>query len=351
MTVLQSNDKYYEFDPSTSPIREDAWGKYYQGRFKTAFATKDVLIYKFGTKYHCPEYLLRRLNVESHFYISHPNIIPTIDFVAVRDDAQSDAYQLYFVEEYFYGVTLSNFLQGQICDSEGHDLRQIKELYSLYRRDSVMFARKIIHDILQGLDFLHGSGLYIRCFDPEWIFITAGGDVKITAKHCHFCEIVACNRHYLRIMGSFIGCLSGQYLSPEFIQYEDSMKIDYRSDIYSVGILLFRLLTGHCPYRGQNTEVLYQHINGKMPLHEIKDKQLRKIIKKATEKNPVKRYQSAKEFVKVLEDYENVHISWHKKVYSFFSISNIKAILTDTFFSILLFILFCSKYFAQIQYE
>ena len=351
MTVLQSNDKYYEFDPSTSSIREDVWGKYYQGKCKTASATKDVLIYKFGTKYHRFEYLLRRLNVKSHFCISHPNIIPIIDFVAVRDDSQSDDFQLYFIEEDFIGVTLADFLQGKICDSEGHDVRQIKELYSLYRRDSVAFARKIVHDILQGLDFLHGSGLYIRCFDPEWIFITAGGDAKITAKHCHFCEIVACNRHHLRIMDSFIGCLSGQYLSPEFIQYEDPMKIDYRSDIYSVGILLFRLLTGHCPYRGQNTEVLYQHVNGKIPLHEIKDKPLRRIVKKATEKNPVKRYQSAKEFVVVLEDYENVHISWHKKVYSFFSISNIKVILTDSFLSILLFILFCSKYFAQIQYE
>ena len=123
-------------------------------------------------------------------------------------------------------------------------------------------------------------------------------------------------------------------------------KIDNRSDIYSVGILFFHLLTGYIPHKGHNVEIMSQHLNEKIPLYEIENKQMRKIVKKATKKDPSKRFQSAIEFINAIDNMDE-DIPWYKKLCSFFGFFRKKKKFSCAFMSILVTFFFCSKCDAQ----
>lgn len=343
MVRLQSeNGKYYEYDPSNSLIDEDAWGKFYRGVCRNALESREVRIYELNVYFHLPEYMLRRLRVESHLCYSHPNIIPVIDFVVNIDEHQANDCQLFFIEEYISGIYLSNFLDGKIKDSND---KASKELYSMFQSDRTTFARKVTKDILQGLDYFHERGLCIRCIEPDGIIITNDGVAKIPIKNCFMYDIL----YYLHSDGitsaglmTLIRHLPAIYLSPEMILCYERIKIDNRSDIYSVGILFFHILTGHIPYKGQDLEIMSKHLNGKMPLYEIDDKQMRKMIKKATEKDPAKRFQSALEFIHAIDKMDE-DIPWYKKLCSFIDFFRKKKRLACVFVSILVAFFFCSK--------
>ena len=345
MKILHSgNGNCYEFDPNISLVREDVWGKHYRGKCNTTSANKNVLIYELNTKHHCSDYFLRRLNVESHFCIKHPNIIPVIDFVAVRDDWRSHEYKLYFIEEEIFGVTLSNFLQGRLCDSERNEMNPIGDLYSFYLQDRAKFAHKVIIDILQGLYFLEGRSLCVRFLEPGNIIITNDCKVKIQLKNSYISEILLGHRHHYRMTGMFVGTLPISYCSPEIICEASIELIDNRSDIYSLGIIFFYLLTGHVPFQGTPYDVMSQHVHAKILLNEIDNKRLREVIKKATEKNPAKRFQSAIQFLYALDERINGHIPWYKKIISSYIKKNR---LTCLLLSVLCTVFFCPKSNAQ----
>ena len=331
MVRLQSeNGKDYEYDPSNSLIDEDAWGKFYRGVCRNALESREVRIYELNVYFHLPEYMLRRLRVESHLCYSHPNIIPVIDFVVNIDEHQANDCQLFFIEEYISGIYLSNFLDGKINVSK---YIVINELCSIFQCDRVKFAKKVTKGILQGLDFLHGRAICLRYVDPESILITNDGVAKIPIMNCFIYDIL-CYIHSDGIISAglmtLIRHLPASYLPPEMILCCERNIIDNRSDIYSVGILFFHMLTGHIPYKGQDIEIMSKHLNGKMPLYEIEDKQMRKIIKKATEKDPAKRFQSALEFIHAIDKMDE-DIPWYKKLCSFFNCLWIMDRLTHLF--------------------
>lgn len=346
MVRLQSQrGNYYEFDPRISLIEEDAFGKYYRGVFRNASGSKEVRIYEVIANSYLPEYMLRRLRRESQICYSHPNIIPVIDFVVNFDEHQANDCRLFFIEEYISGISLSNLLDGQINASE----EKHKELYSLFQNDRTTFARKVTKDILHGLDFFHEHGIYIKYIETDSIIITDEGIVKIPIKDFFMYDILC----YIHSDGmastgliTLISSLPVSYLSPEIISKYERSKIDNRSDIYSVGILFYHLLTGHIPYKGNDVEIMSQHLNGKMPLHEIEEKQMRKIIKKATEKDPHKRFQSAIEFINAIDKIDE-DVVWYKKLYSFFGFFRKKKRFACIFISILVVFLFCTKSYAQ----
>ncbi len=304
----------YEYDPATSLINEDGWGKYYRGICSNASVSRDVRIYEINTKHRLPEPTLQHLNALSNFIYSHPNIIPIIDFVVASDEIQASDCQLFLIEEYVSGISLSNFLNGKIHASKDD---AINEFFSMFQRDRVTFAKKIVKEVLQGIGFLHERALCLRYVDPENIVITKDGNVRIVMRNCYLHKILlAYDDRTTSGMGNLIHLFSPHlfpicYCSPEIILMFDFSDIDYRSDIYSVGILFFHMLTGYVSYKGQDMEIMSQHLNGKIPLCEIEDKQLRRIVKKATEKDRTKRYQSALEFLYEIDNSMKVRNPWY----------------------------------------
>ena len=192
-------------------------------------------------------------------------------------------------------------LQGEITDQFGNAIPYAQSLYQTYNADPEKFAVTVIKKILSGIMALHDAGYIHRDIDPTNIMITQDGKIKLIdfgiAKKV---DGLKTHDRNLTTAGQFMG--KPQYAAPELI-IGDLKNQNKPTDIYAIGILLFQLIVGHLPFEGPSNVVLNAHLREKMPLKQIKDSGLRKIIERATNKDCTKRYQSAAEFRAALDSW------------------------------------------------
>lgn len=215
------------------------------------------------------EEFVRRFKNESKAIamLSHPNI------VKVYDVSFGDLIQ-YIVMEYIDGITLKEYIER-----EG----------SLRWKDAVHFTIQI----LKGLQHAHDKGIVHRDVKPQNIMVLPDGTIKVTDF-----GIARFSRSEQRtITDKAIG--SVHYISPEQARGE---RTDEKADIYSVGVMLYEMLTGQLPFQAesavsvaimqlQRDPQLPTEINGSIPLG------LEQITMHAMQKNPERRYQSASEML------------------------------------------------------
>ena len=149
--------------------------------------------------------------------------------------------------------------------------------------------------IASGLLALHRKGIIHRDIKPSNILFK-DADTLIIAD-LGIAKDLSCNEA-LTIQGDVLG--TPYYMSLEQI---NGLPVDKRSDIYSLGIVLFELLTGNRPYTGESImEVIYKHTSHDLPPlpDEVKDWQ--PVIDKMLAKNPVDRYQDMEEFISAVND-------------------------------------------------
>jgi serine/threonine-protein kinase len=143
------------------------------------------------------------------------------------------------------------------------------------------------------LDFSHRNGIVHRDIKPANVMITPTGAVKVM--DFGIARALADNAATVTQTANVIG--TAQYLSPEQARGE---AVDARSDVYSVGCLLYELVTGVPPFQGDSpVAVAYQHVRENAPAPSTRNPQvppaLDSIVMKALAKNPLNRYQSAGE--------------------------------------------------------
>ena len=215
------------------------------------------------------EEFVRRFKNESKAIamLSHPNI------VKVYDVSFGDLIQ-YIVMEYIDGITLKEFIER-----EG----------SLRWKDAVHFTIQI----LKGLQHAHDKGIVHRDVKPQNIMVLPDGTIKVADF-----GIARFSRSEQRtITDKAIG--SVHYISPEQARGE---RTDEKADVYSVGVMLYEMLTGQLPFQAesavsvaimqlQRDPQLPTEINGSIPLG------LEQITMHAMQKNPERRYQSAAEML------------------------------------------------------
>lgn len=228
------------------------------------------------------EKFVRRFKREaqSASLLSHPNI------VQIYDVGEEDG-NFYIVMEYIKGETLK-----QLIKKRGH--LSIPEVID------------ITSQLAEGLTSAHESYIIHRDIKPQNIMVLNDGMVKIT----DFGIAMAMNASDLTQTNSVMG--SVHYLPPEQAAGKGST---IKSDIYSLGILMYEMLSGTMPFRGTTAvEIALKHIKNKMP--SIKENNpkvpqaLENVILKATAKNPKNRYNSVKELyddlkTSVTKDREN----------------------------------------------
>ena len=197
--------------------------------------------------------------------LSNPNIVEVYD-------VGEDNGEYYIVMEYVEGKHLKNLLKkrGKLTVPEVVD---------------------IVLQITSGLSVAHDSYIIHRDIKPQNILILDNGLVKIT----DFGIAVAMNATQLTQTNSVMG--SVHYLPPEQASGKGAT---LQSDIYSIGILMYELLTGKLPFKGDNAvEIALKHL--KEPMPSIRDEypeipqSVENIILKATAKNPKNRYADARE--------------------------------------------------------
>lgn len=295
---------YFEFDTNSTPLGEGGMGKVYRGRRVNMHTgeTRDVAIkFMFSG---LPADTITRAENEANIRIQHENLIEMMGFLAVENKLPNGTIstRYHVVSELLIGVSLSDLLQGVVTDQMGNNIPYAQTLYKMYNDNPCLFAVTIIKKILSGILSLHDAGYIHRDIDPSNIMITKDGKVKLIdfgiAKQISTLKTMDRN---LTTAGQFMG--KPQYAAPELC-LGDVKNHNKPTDIYSIGIMLFQLIVGHLPFEGSAMAIQTAHVQRKMPLHLIKDKGLRKIIQKATEKDCAKRYQSAAEFRAVLDSWQ-----------------------------------------------
>jgi len=224
-----------------------------------------------------------RNEAQSAAGLSHPNIVNVYD-------VGEDNGLYYIVMELVEGITLKRFIERK-----GH--LEIKE------------AVGISIQIAQGMEAAHANHIIHRDIKPQNIIISREGKVKVT--DFGIAKAATSNTVTQNAIGSV------HYLSPEQARGGYS---DERSDIYSLGVTLYEMLTGRVPFAGDNTvSVALLHIQGEAtPVRELNPSvsvSLDKIVQKCMQKKQERRYQSASELIQDLKNSINdpngdfVHIS------------------------------------------
>lgn len=222
------------------------------------------------------EEFIRRFKNESKAIavLSHPNIVKVYD-VSFGQRLQ------YIVMEYIDGITLK-----QLIEQQG----------SLRWKDALLYTVQI----LRALSHAHDHGIVHRDVKPQNIMVLADGTIKVT----DFGIARFARSEQKTITDKAIG--SVHYISPEQARGDNT---DEKSDIYSVGVILYEMLTGQLPFQAESAVSVaimqlqrdpepLTKINGSIPVG------LEQITMHAMEKAPERRYQSASEMLCDLENFK-----------------------------------------------
>ena len=308
---------YYEYDPSDTPLGEGGMGKVYKGWCcsETTNQKREVAI-KFLYS-DLPPHVIARARREAAVQLRNDNLIEMLGFVEIngKDELGQPIVRYHVISEYLHGVTLDKLLNGVVTDNKGSVIPFAQELHGKFINNSYSFAISIVRSLLSGLMALHDAGYIHRDIDPSNIMITSNGKIKLIdfgiAKKINGDNT---KESSYTIDGQFIG--KPKYAAPELVRgLVDSQNAT--TDIYAVGILLYQLLVGKVPFDGEMAEVLDMQLNKKMPLQNVKQKQIREVINIATQKKRSQRFQSAAEFRVAVDklvplDYPGRSVEWKK---------------------------------------
>lgn len=225
---------------------------------KEEFSKDNNFVYKF------------KLEAQSAAGLNHPNIVNVYDVIDEQD-------LHYIVMEYVEGITLKEYIKSQ-------GILDIKE------------AIDIAISIAKGVKAAHDAGIIHRDIKPQNIIISKDRTVKVS----DFGIAKAVSENTI----SNVGLASVHYMSPEQAK---GATCDNRTDIYSLGILMYEMLTGTLPFGGDVTvSVALAHIEERMPraseINNKVSKELDNIISTCTRKSKERRYFDIVDLIKDLEN-------------------------------------------------
>ena len=195
--------------------------------------------------------------------LEHAHILPVYDF-------GQDGPHTYLVMRYLEAGTLADRLpQGGLPLAE---------------------ADRILAQLATALQYAHARGIIHRDLKPANVLVDASGNVYLT--DFGIAKLLQADARFTGT-GAMIG--TPAYMSPEQGQ---GLPVDQRSDIYSLGIILYEMVTGHPPFQADTPVALvYQHVNAPLPLPSAVKPglpaEVERVVLKALAKNPADRYGSA----------------------------------------------------------
>lgn len=287
---------YYEYDDASTPLGEGGMGVVYRGYCieERTGIRKEVAIKALHDD--LPEEVYARAEREASIQMRHDNLVEMLGLISVFETNKwgEPVCHHYVISEFLHGIELSDLLTGNFNRIEKGEDKFARELYTKYIKDREGTSIYIIKNILSGVLALHDKGYIHRDIDPSNIMVTSDGCIKLIdfgiAKNL---KALGSNDKLMTAAGKFIG--KAEYASPELV-LGDVRNQNYTTDIYALGILFYRLLVGRLPFEGSQYEVLQHQLKSKIPVSNIDNKALAKVVKKATEKIQGNRYSSIAEF-------------------------------------------------------
>jgi serine/threonine protein kinase len=256
-------------------LGKGAMGVVYEGRdpnLDRRVAIKTVKVENLSEEA-AAEYEYRfRTEARSAARLQHPNIVSVYD-------SDRDANIAFLVMEYIQGDDLKHYLDRGV-------------------RYSLEQSLKMVRDLLSALDYAHKQGIVHRDVKPANLLIEPGGRVKLTDFGV---ARIQDSGEATRTQGSMVGTL--KYMSPEQVQ---GQKIDSRADLFSVGVVLYQLLTDRRPFDGDNDfSIIHQIIGHTPPPPSSTNAKLPAaidaVVARALAKNRDDRFATARDFAVALQ--------------------------------------------------
>lgn len=280
-----------ELDPSKLQP-DDVLGDRYRfirqvgkGAFGSVYLMEDLmvqeeLILKFlNPQLASDEAIIKRFVYELRFArkITHPNVIRIYDMLSF---GRSMAISM----EYFPSHTLSGEMPSRAPMAVEHAVR-------------------IIRDVCTGMSSAHGANVVHRDLKPSNILINDDGVVKIV----DFGVAAATSKMDTRLTRTGLLIGTPTYMAPEQVL---GREVDSRTDIYSLGVIMYEMFTGRPPYTGGDSmAIMYQHVQGNAtPPKELNPElphTLNAVVQKAMAIEPEKRYQTMEELRERLDAFVN----------------------------------------------
>src|ERR1700693_5643134 len=213
--------------------------------------------------------------------LSHPGIVTIFD-VGTNPENNNP----YIVMEYVAGSSLDKLLLG---NKDGLPLGP---------------ALQLVQEIAEALDCAHNQGVIHRDIKPENILITAEGRAKIADF-----GIARMDQSHLTRVGQIMG--SPAYMAPEQLTGEAT---DARADLFSLGVVLYTVLTGHRPFQGNSTATVCFKLVNRDPVPVSAwsvdlPPELDQLLERALAKDPVQRFQTGSEMAAELRRFRAAHES------------------------------------------
>ena len=191
-------------------------------------------------------------------------------------------------ENYFYAM---EFLEGETLEN----------LVRRTGRLEVKLALDIATQVAAGLAAVHKKGLVHRDIKPSNIMVNFEDEGAVTAKIIDLGLAKAVNEPGSQTAISIPGGFAG---TPEFASPEQfaGVGVDIRSDLYSLGVTLWEMVTGHALFTGSPAEVMYLHQHAQLPLKQLEDvpQPVVALLEILLEKDPGRRFQNPAELLKVI---------------------------------------------------
>ena len=218
----------------------------------------------------------REFQVLNRFH--HPRLVRTYTWGFAEE-------RPYFTMEYLPGKTLEKIIADQV----------------LLARFRASHFFDLVQQIAEGLAYIYAQGAVHRDLKPSNIMVLETEDgIETTILDLGLAKFRHLHSTSITQTGAALG--TAEYMSPE---QGKGLRLDHRSDLYSLGIILYEMLTGVPPFSGQNPiSVIMKHIREMPPpMDEVNiavPEETQQIVLKLLAKEPVDRYQSAEELVRVL---------------------------------------------------
>lgn len=231
--------------------------------FRIGYSIKDQEMEQFRIRF--------MREAQSAGILTHPHIVTIHDVVEASDEGLA-----FIAMEYVRGTNLKLLLQGE----QPLTLRAVLD---------------IISQVGDALDYAHANRVVHRDVKPANILITGESRVKITDF-----GIARLDSSNLTQEGQLLG--TPNYMAPEQIQGKE---VDSRADLFSLGVVLYEMLTRHKPFQGENLTVVshrivYDHFTPPRDYARDLPPGIDRVLGRALEKDPARRYQRAKEMVEDL---------------------------------------------------
>jgi serine/threonine protein kinase len=191
-------------------------------------------------------------------------------------------------QNYFYAM---EFVEGET----------LEKLIKRSGRLEVKLALEITMQVAAGLAAVHEQNLVHRDIKPTNIMVRLKGEVGVKAKIIDLGLAKTLDESASEAGISSPGAFAG---TPEFASPEQfaGVGVDIRSDLYSLGVTLWVMVTGQTPFRGSSAEVMYQHQHAPLPLERLKDVPQPAVVllQKLLEKDPARRFRTPTELLKAI---------------------------------------------------